>query len=153
MLTDEHKVEIRRHLNYGVYGEHPENSGYRFFTHFGQLEWRMNNLSPEEERILLGSEIPDRPVFPKFVVPGGCQSDGNETIIQGFLPIIQWLESQMPGVSDNLDTLQAGEWKPRQNELPARAQLYNYWVRRMAAFLYLPVHEQPWTSSMSRVIN
>lgn len=63
-LTDAQKAQVRRHLKYDViglpivspggaaYGQ--ASAGYRYFTAYGRLEWRMNALSPSEEAILLG---------------------------------------------------------------------------------------------------
>lgn len=48
-LTDAEKVSIRRYCWYQTYGG--GNSGFnswRFFTEYGLLEYRMNNLAPAE---------------------------------------------------------------------------------------------------------
>ncbi len=66
-LTSESKVSVRRHLCYPVIGlitTSPAGGalasgfiGYRFFQTYGRLEFKMNNLDPVEESILLGNAI------------------------------------------------------------------------------------------------
>lgn len=66
-LSDITKVKIRDHLGYGVAGL-PSISpvggstaigqiGYRFFKAYGQLEYRLNNMSPNEEAMLTGAAV------------------------------------------------------------------------------------------------
>lgn len=64
MLTFAHKSSIRRHLDYPVAGLLQVSAaggslgsafaGYRFFQAYGRLEWKMNNLNPDEEARLVG---------------------------------------------------------------------------------------------------
>ena len=64
MLSEQQKIEIRRHLGYPVVGNplvSPSGGtlasgfiGWRFHQVYGLLEWRMNNLQPFEEAILFG---------------------------------------------------------------------------------------------------
>ena len=64
MLTFAQKSSIRRHLDYPVAGllsVSPAGgslasafAGYRFFQAYGRLEWKMNNLNPDEEARLVG---------------------------------------------------------------------------------------------------
>lgn len=66
-LTDAQKAQVRRHLKYDVIGLFQQSpgggtlgnaaAGYRFFTAYGRLEWRLNNLQPSEEAILLGIAV------------------------------------------------------------------------------------------------
>lgn len=63
-LTLEQKSNVRRHLGFGPAGLMRGNpsggtlaagqQGYRFFQAYGQLEFRMNSLAPDEESRLLG---------------------------------------------------------------------------------------------------
>lgn len=63
-LTFEQKSSVRRHLQYPVAGlitTSPAGGsfmsglvGYRFFQAYGQLEYKMNNLMPDEEARLVG---------------------------------------------------------------------------------------------------
>lgn len=66
-LTDAQKAQVRRHLKYDVIGLMTMSpggaslgnaaAGYRYFTAYGRLEWRMNNLQTSEEAILLGTAM------------------------------------------------------------------------------------------------
>lgn len=65
MLTFAQKSNVRRHLGYPVAGllqVSPAGgtvasafAGYRFFQAYGRLEWKMNNLNPDEEARLTGN--------------------------------------------------------------------------------------------------
>lgn len=64
-LTDAQKVQVRRHLKYDVIGLMVQSpgggslgnaaAGYRYFTAYGRMEWRLNNLQTSEEAALLGT--------------------------------------------------------------------------------------------------
>lgn len=64
MLTLSQKSGIRRHLDYPVAGLMKNSpaggslgspfAGYRFFQTYGRLEYKMNNLSPDEEARVVG---------------------------------------------------------------------------------------------------
>lgn len=64
MLTLAQKSSIRRHLDYPVAGLMRNSpfggslgsafNGYRFFQAYGRLEYKMNNLSPDEEARIVG---------------------------------------------------------------------------------------------------
>lgn len=67
-LTLENKTAIRRHLKYPVIGLIRTGSpaygtlasgfaGYRYFQAYGALEYKMNNLNPDEEARLLGQAL------------------------------------------------------------------------------------------------
>lgn len=63
-LTYEQKSSVRRHLDYPVAGLLKVSAtggslaspfvGYRFFQAYGRLEFKMNNLNPDEEARLVG---------------------------------------------------------------------------------------------------
>jgi hypothetical protein len=63
-LTEQYKSDIRRYLGYpvvGLYNQSPAggslanlNSGYRYFEAYGQLEYRMNQMKPDEEARVTG---------------------------------------------------------------------------------------------------
>src|ERR1700728_2221973 len=63
-LTEQYKSDIRRYLGYqivGLYNQSPDggslanlNSGYRYFEAYGQLEYRMNQMKPDEEARVTG---------------------------------------------------------------------------------------------------
>ena len=64
MLTFAQKSNIRRHLDYPVAGLLSASAaggslasafvGYRFLQTYGRLEWKLNNLNPDEEARLTG---------------------------------------------------------------------------------------------------
>lgn len=66
-LNEATKVKVRRHLRYGVAGLYKTSAaggtlavgqiGYRFFQPYGNLEYRMNNLSPVEEATVTGAAM------------------------------------------------------------------------------------------------
>lgn len=66
-LSDAQKMQVRRHLKYDVIGLMVQSpgggslgnaaAGYRFFTAYGRLEWRMNNLQVSEEAALTGLAV------------------------------------------------------------------------------------------------
>lgn len=66
-LAEIYKVRIRKHLRYGVAGLYKISPaggtfavgqiGYRFFQAYGNLEYRMNNMSPVEEALITGLAI------------------------------------------------------------------------------------------------
>ena len=63
-LTEVDKVQVRRFLDYSAIGLYrqsngggslaPFNTGFRMFNSYGNLEFKMNNLLPEEEATLTG---------------------------------------------------------------------------------------------------
>jgi hypothetical protein len=63
-LTQADKVSVRRYLDYsaiGLYRQNnaggtlaPMNTGFRMFNSYGNLEFKLNNLLPEEEATLTG---------------------------------------------------------------------------------------------------
>ncbi len=66
-LTQEQKSSIRRHMGYPVIGLlkiSPAGAvlgsaatGYRFFEAYGQLEYKLNNLNPDEETRMTGAYL------------------------------------------------------------------------------------------------
>ena len=66
-LSEDTKVDIRRHLRYGAIGQYKTSAaggtlavgslGWRFFRTAGNLEYRMNNLSPVEEAKITGFAV------------------------------------------------------------------------------------------------
>jgi hypothetical protein len=66
-LTQEQKSSIRRHMGYPVIGLlkiSPAGAvlgsasvGYRFFEAYGQLEYKLNNLNPDEEARMTGANL------------------------------------------------------------------------------------------------
>lgn len=110
-LTDAQKADVRRHCGYPVFGsEIGSNAGYRYFQAYGMLEFRMNNLRPEEETVLTAT----------------------------YLANLTTLENAIPGTSANLDTAQAAVWKHNPKEQRDRDRLFDSWRRRLCSFLGIP---------------
>jgi hypothetical protein len=113
MLTDQCKTDVRRFCGYPAYGAAPEgNMGWRFFTAYGALEYRMNNLSPDEEAVVYAS-----------------------------VATLRQLEQAVPCASDNLDSDGAASWTHNRNEVADRLRLLDSWQRRLCAFLGVPPGE------------
>jgi hypothetical protein len=57
----------------------------------------------------------------------------------GYVPIIHILESDLINARQNLDTLKAEEWEPRQDELDVRKALYDDYRRQLANCISVPL--------------
>jgi hypothetical protein len=86
--------------------------GWRFFTAYGALEYRMNNLSPAEINVALN-----------------------------YVTILTQLESAVPLASENLDSDGAAGWQHNRFEVADRLRLLDSWRRRLCAFLGIPPGE------------
>jgi len=103
-------TDIRRYCGYPAYGAGPAGfQGWRFFTAYGLLEFRLQNLSAEEE-----------------------------TVVRNYLATLHTLEGAITDVSSRLETAQASVWTRNKEELRERAALFDGWRRRLAGFLGLP---------------
>jgi hypothetical protein len=91
-------------------GQHalPAN-GYRFFTQYGEMEYKLINMQAEEE-----SEV-----------------------INYYIPNLDELKADMPAIRENLDTKQAAVWVWNDKEFPNRRTLFNYVRRELCNFLGL----------------
>ena len=113
MFTDQQKTDIRRFCGYPAYGASPSgNMGWRFYTAYGALEYRMNNLSAAEE-----------------------------SVAGTYLSTLLQLELAVPSASDNLDSDAAGAWTHNTNEVADRLRLLDSWRRRLCAFFGVPAGE------------
>lgn len=82
-FTDEQKVAIRRYCGYPAFGNVPiPNFAWRYSTQYGDLEFRIDNLSDDE---------------------------ANE-VIDYFLPNLALLETDIPATRTNVDTDRAAIW-------------------------------------------
>lgn len=112
MFTAAQLVDLRRFLGYGLYGAAPTPmNGYRFYTAYGTMEYRLNNCSPEEAAV----------------------------VVNTFLANLYRLEQALMKASDNLDTDRAAVWYHNKNEVSDRTQLFNLERKRLAAFFGLPL--------------
>jgi len=110
-FTNAEKVDIRRHAGYPMFGGTPSSfQSYRFFTAYGTLEYRINNMLAEEETVM-------------------------RTI---FLANLTTLEAAIPLTSANLDTDVAAVWTHNKNELRDRDALYANWRSKLCGFLGVP---------------
>jgi hypothetical protein len=110
MFTDAQLTDIRRFCGYPAYGGGPSGfQSWRFFQAYGLLEYRLQNLSPEEVQVVLNQ-----------------------------LAILYTLEAAVPNAGGNLDTAQAAVWTHNAREVADRAELFDDWRRRLCAFLGVP---------------
>ena len=124
MFTDPQKTDIRRFCGYPAYGAAPAgNIGWRFFTAYGALEYRLNNLSVPEQQVVVT-----------------------------YLTTLTLLEQAVPAASDTLDSDGAASWKRNANELNDRIQLLDSWRRRLCAFLGVPPGEGLGQAGLSWVV-
>lgn len=111
MLTEQQKVDVRRHCGFPVYGNglsaSPPSFGYRYYHQYLILEYRMNNLAPEEET----------------------------TLINVYLNTLNSLESDIPTATDNLDTDRAAVWYHNRDEVRDRFKLYKLLAVRLCDYL------------------
>ena len=106
MLSDQQKTDIRRFCGYPAYGASPAgNIGWRFYTAYGLLEYRMNNLSAAEV-----------------------------SVVAGFLATLAQLEMAVPAASENLDSDAAASWRHNRDEVADRLALFDAWRRRLCGF-------------------
>lgn len=109
-FTDAQKVDIRRFCGYPAYGGSQAGfQSWRFFQAYGLLEFRMNNLLPEEA-----------------------------TVVTSYLATLYPLETAIPTAGNNLDTSQASVWTHNTSEVSDRRALFDDWRRRLCAFLGVP---------------
>jgi hypothetical protein len=124
MFTDQQKTDIRRFCGYPAYGAAPDgNMGWRFFTAYGALEYRLNNLSPSEILVVLT-----------------------------YITTLQQLEQAVPMTSDNLDSDGAANWRHNQNEMADRLNLFDSWRRRLCSFIGVPPGEGLGQGGLSWVV-
>lgn len=109
-FSNSEKTDIRRFCGYPAYGGTPAGfQNWQFYQVYGLLEFRMNNLSCDEE-----------------------------TIVRRYLTNLNVLETAVPMSSQNLDTDQAAVWTHNRDEVAQRTALFDDWRRRLCAFFGLP---------------
>lgn len=108
--TDAQKVALRRYCGYPMLGGSAQPAfGYRFFQHYGTLEFRMSNGAPEEEAEVVA-----------------------------MLGNLAALETALRSASDNLDTASAGPWVHNRHETRDRMQLYQFHREELCNFFGVP---------------
>ena len=123
MFTDQQKTDIRRFCGFPAYGASDAGSGWRFFTAYGALEYRMNNLSSNEVAVVVT-----------------------------YLATLTQLEMAVLGASDNLDSDAAASWTHNKDEVCDRLRLFDSWRRRLCAFLGVPPGEGLGSGGLSLVV-
>lgn len=109
-FTSAESSDIRRFCGYPMFGDTPEQAfGYRFFQHYGTLEFRMMHASVEEE-----------------------------AIVRAMLTRLTKLEGDLYGVGDNLDTDKAAVWERNKSEFKDRMRLYNFHRCELCKFFGVP---------------
>lgn len=109
-FTDAQKTDIRRFCGYPAYGAGASGfQSWRFFQSYGTLEFKINNLSPDEE-----------------------------TVVGTYLTTLNTLEAAIPASGANLDTDKAAVWERNRNEVADREALYASWRLKLCDFLGLP---------------
>ena len=87
-----------------------------------------------------GSTVPQiiAPMQGQLLAPQATMSlvTNPPTVLNGYLPICDWLEGAIAGATMNLDTSRADVWYPRMDEVEAREDLYKLWTKRLGDFLF-----------------
>lgn len=108
-FTDQQKVDIRRYCGYMAFGSTPiPNFAWRYSVNYGDLEFRLNNLSAEEQSV----------------------------VIDYYLPNLTQLEQDIPTATRNfIDTDRAAVFYRNKNELKERWALFNGMRRYLCDFI------------------
>lgn len=94
-------------MGFPVYGNNPAPGfGYRYMQQYLLVEYRFNNLSTDEEVLLVNT----------------------------FLPNLHQLEQDIYEVRTNSDTARAAVWYRNALELSERVQNYNWWRQELVKF-------------------
>lgn len=110
VFTNAEKTDIRRFCGYPAYGAGAAGfENWRFYQVYGELEFRMTNLAPEEE-----------------------------TVARRYLAQLISLELAVVRSSDSLDTDQAAVWTRNRTEVQDREDLLDDWRRRLCSFFGVP---------------
>ncbi len=103
-------TDVRRFCGYPAYGIGASGfQGWRFFQAYGLLEYRMQNLAPQEESVVLS-----------------------------YLTQLYSLETDVIGTAARLDTEQAAVWTRNPREVRERTRLFDDWRRRLCGFMGVP---------------
>lgn len=110
-LTNQERVDVRRFAGYGMFGNAQNLAGgYRYFTAYGTLEFKLSNLSNEEENTI-------RSIYLTASVS------------------LYTLEAAVYGSTSNLDTDKAAVWVHNKNEVRDRADLFRRMRLDLCAFI------------------
>ena len=110
-FTNVERVDIRRFAWYPVAGATLGTfTSYRFFQTYGTLEFRLSNMTAEEEDVVRAT----------------------------YLANLYTLEAAIPAASANLDTDEAAVWKHNKQEVADRRALFTSWRKDLCEFLGVP---------------
>lgn len=127
-LTDAQKDQVRRHVGYPVFGNgisaSPPSFGYRYYQWYLTLEYRMNNLSANQEDLLNNTYV------------SNCTSAFNA----------------IQDARDNLDTDRAAVWYHNKNEVRDRLDFYKVNCHLLAEYLGAPVWNAASSGTISMVV-
>ncbi len=105
------KVDVRRFCWYPAYGAGASGfQGWRFFQAYGLLEYRLNNMSPEEVAVVQAT----------------------------YLANLRALEVAVVAAAANLTTDVAGPWTHNKTEVAERSALFDAWRVRLCGFVGIP---------------
>lgn len=108
MFTDAEKVDIRRFCGFQAFGSAAVQAfGHRFYTHYGTLEFRLNNYGAAEEAVIRTT----------------------------YLANLAQLETAIFASSANLDTDEAAVWKHNRREVADRTALFDQVRRQLCGFI------------------
>lgn len=109
-FTTAEKVSIRRFMGYPAFGNAAtQHFGHRFMTAYGQLEYKMNNLSDDEE-----------------------------AVVRDYLSKCTQLETDLYGTRDNMDTASAAVWTRNSQEVGERSGLLRMWCMKLCDLFGIP---------------
>lgn len=109
-LTEAERMELRRQMGYPAIGSViGQQSSFRFFKVYGQMEYRLSTMQPCEYQQL-----------------------------RTYMAQLTALETALLGASDNLDTSKAAVWTHNQYELRNRRSLYTARRMELCSFMNLP---------------
>lgn len=101
-------VQIRKYCGYPLFGNTPiANFQWRYSTEYGDLEFYLQNMSPEEQ-----SEVTTY-----------------------YLPNLILLEQDIPSTRQNSDTARAAVWYRNPRELQERIQNYTILRKQLCDFM------------------
>ena len=123
-LTDAERIDVRRYCGYAMFGNSSSGyQGYRFFTAYGTMEYRMTNATD------------------------------NEIIqIRNLLAKISTADDAIVSSADNMDTDSAAVWVHNKNEVRERIEFFDYWRDRLCRFFGIPHGPDFGDSSNTRAI-
>lgn len=122
--SEAQRVSIRRYCGYPMFGAQPTQAfGYRYFQHYGTLEFRMSNGSAEEAAAVIA-----------------------------MLATLAALEADLVATTGNLDTASAGPWVHNSKELRDRVELYSFHRLELCNFFGVPPGPSFPATGLQRVV-